>query len=126
MRTAQFTFTMPLAGELLDEDFSIYNKGTIKTDGTKQQRHFVQSKAKLGPKKKAKRQSSYDPGHRDVSAGITGYFSNREDAVAYIPTFRRMVNGERPKRAAAVKGVESSSTSTGTQDGPPLSLPLTP
>ena len=108
---------MPLAGKLLDEDFSVYNKGSLKADGTKQQRYFVRSKAKLGPKKKAKKQSSYDPGHRDISAGITGYFSKREDAVAYIPTFRRMVNGERPKRAAAVNGMKSSSTGTPEQPG---------
>ena len=118
---------MPLAGELLDEGFSVHNKGSMKADGTKQQRYFVRSKAKLGPKKNAKKQSSYDPGHRDVSAGIAGYFSKREDAVAHIPTFRRMVNGERPKRAAAVKGMESSSTGTPErQGGSPLSLPLTP
>jgi hypothetical protein len=102
---------MPLAGELLDAGFSVYNKGTVKADGTKQQRRYVRSKAKLGPKKKAKYENSYEPGHRAAS-GIPGYFSERQDAVGYIPTFRRIINGERPKRAVAVKGMESSSACT--------------
>jgi hypothetical protein len=33
-RTAKFVFAMPLAGVLLDADFSVYNQGTVKADGT--------------------------------------------------------------------------------------------
>ena len=89
---------------MVDAQFAEHNKGIIKTNGAKEERWHVRSKAKVGPKKKKRHLYSYAPEFRDTP-GYTGCFMSRDEAARFIPTFTRMVNGDRPQlpRAAAAK-----------------------
>ena len=91
---------------MVDAQFGMYNKGITKTNGVKEERWYVRSKAGVGPKEKRRHLFSYAPEFRNTPS-YTGYFKSRDEAARFIPTFTRMVNGDRPQlpRAAAAKVV---------------------